>query len=399
MNRIASWLDLPPGHLPTIRRAVGLLLLCVLPEVVFWSHGGPGPYHVPAWRIGGVSVDIPLPPPSLDAALWGIYVVAAGAMLLDFRSRAVPAVAAAILGYYGWRDARACNSSYVQLLFTYLVAFLFARGPVHGTRRLIQCSLTACYAFSVLQKLAMPEWRQGHTLDDILRYGDGVRAIWAPLLRQLAPPAGLVRLLAPGVILVEVFIAGGLWARRTRKAAFALGIALHAGFTLIFHGVDLFAPAMLTGYLAFPDSGEEVPPGPPPRRLEVVLAAAYLAFLIAVPARIYLPPMRPWHLLTHMDHLPWTYSMFAQMDHVDSVEVAYLDRDGSRRVVAPVGRMLEASSDADLHALAREVLREHPDAGEVEVRVRLTVNHRRGLEKLVRAIRGRPPSTIVRECP
>ena len=60
-------------------------------------------------------------------------------MVFAVPGRVLPATAAAILGYYAWRDARACNSSYVQLLFTYLVAFLFATGPVMRARRLIQC--------------------------------------------------------------------------------------------------------------------------------------------------------------------------------------------------------------------------------------------------------------------
>ena len=79
------------------------------------------------------------------------------------------------------------------------------------------------------------------------------------------------------------------------------------------------------------------------------------------------------------------------------VDVNYHDRAGAAHVVEPVGRMLEATSDAELQAMAREVLREHPDAVEVEVRVRLLINHRRGLIKQVTARRGQPPSTIVRE--
>jgi hypothetical protein len=393
----ASWLLLPEGHLPTIRRAVGGLLLCILPEVWFWSHGGPGPYHVPAGRIGGSPIDLPLPPPWLDATLWVLYAAAALAMLSGLKGRAVPAVAAAILAYYGWRDARACNSSYVQLLFTYLVALLFAREPVNAARRLIQCSLTACYAFSVIQKLAMPEWRLGYTLLDLLRHCDGVRAAWVPLLRMVAPPPGLAWVLASGVIGVEAFIAGGLWWRRTRSAAMGLGILLHVGFAAVLPGTEIFAPVMLVGYLAFLDAGPPPGPGARTRRSETILALACLAALLAIPARLYLPPMRPWHLLAHMDHLPWTYSMFSQIDRVDSVDVSYLDRGGSRRAVEPVGRMLEATSDEEVRALARDVLRVHPEAEAVEVRVRLTINHRRGLVKLLTIERGRPPTLIVRQ--
>ena len=193
MNPFARWLDLPDGRLPTMQRAVGALLLIVLSEVTYWSHNGPGPYHVPAFRLNGVSLDLPLPPVWLDGLLWLVYIAAASAMMFGSRSWAWPALAAALLGYYGWRDARACNSAYLHLLFTYLLAFLFASGPVHCARRLIQCSLTACYAFSVIQKSAMPEWRDGHTLANILRHGDGVRPLWVPVLEgwpQLAELRG-----------------------------------------------------------------------------------------------------------------------------------------------------------------------------------------------------------------
>lgn len=392
-DRLRGWLLLSPGQLPMIRRVVGGLLLGVLPEVFFWSHGGPGPYHVPAVRLGGLPVDLPMPPPWLDAALWVGYAVAALSMMLGIPCRVPPAVAAAILGYYGWRDARACNSTYIQLLFTYLIALLFARGPVNAARRLIQCSLTSCYAFSVIQKLAMPEWRLGHTLVDIVEFGDGVRPICLPILRAISPGPGLGWLMAPSVIAVEAFIGAGLWWSRTRKAAMVVGIGLHLGFAALLPGTEIFAPVMFAGYLAFLGDGRPVPRGGSPRGFEVSLALLVLAVMLAIPARIYAPPMRPWHLLAHMDHLPWTFSMFSQMDRIDAVEVAYLDRRGTRHPVEPVGRMLHASSDGEIDALARDVLRLHPDAERVVVDLRLTINHRRVLTKRLEASRGRA-STI-----
>ena len=177
-----------------------------------------------------------------------------------------------------------------------------------------------------------------------------------------------------------------------------VGVMLHFGMTAVLDGISLFAPVVLVGYLAFLDDGPPVAdPAPRPRRVEVALACAYLAMVVFVPGRIYVPPMRPWHLLAHMDHLPWTYSMFSQSDHVDSVEVGYLDREGKRHEVQPVGRMVEATSDGELDAMARAVFREFPEAEEVRVCVRWTVNHRRGLEKQLTARRGRPAVLDVRE--
>jgi hypothetical protein len=378
---------------------VGVLLLCVIPEVHFWSHGGPGPYHVPAMRIGGHPIDLPMPPPWLDSSLWIGYALAALAMVFNVPSRVLPAMAAAILGYYGWRDVRACNSSYVQLLITYLVALLFAREPVCATRRLIQCSLTSCYAFSVFQKLSMPEWRLGYTLLDILGHGDGVRPIWLPILREVSPRSDLGWLMAPMVIGIEALIAAGLWWRPTRKAAMILGAGLHLGFAALFPGTEIFAPVMFAGYLAFIDDGRPAGKEDRPRRFEVPMAFLFLMVMMAIPSRIYVPPMRPWHLLAHMDHLPWTYSMFSQIDRVDAVEVAYFDHQGARHPVEPVGRMLQASSDGEILALAEDVLRRHSEAMKVEADVRLTINHRRVLEKHAETRRGEAPSIRVREIP
>jgi hypothetical protein len=75
------------------------------------------------------------------------------------------------------------------------------------------------------------------------------------------------------------------------------------------------------------------------------------------------------------------------------------DQQGARHPVEPVGRMLQASSDGEIHALARDVLRLHPDAMKVEVYVRLTINHRRVLEKHAEARRGEAPSMRAREIP
>jgi hypothetical protein len=287
----------------------------------------------------------------------------------------------------------------VQLLFTYLVAFLFAREPVSATRRLIQCSLSSCYAFSVIQKLAMPEWRLGYTLLDILEHGEGVRPVWLPILRALSPGHDLGWLLAPAVIAVEAFIGAGLWWSRTRKAAMVVGVGLHLGFAALLPGTELFAPVMFAGYLAFLGEGRSDEREVRPRRFEVPLAFLFLTVMLAIPSRIYLPPMRPWQLLAHMDHLPWTYSMFSQIDRVNAVEVAYLDHRGTRHPVEPVGRMLQASSDGEIRALARDVLERYPEAGQVEVDVRLTINHRRGLDKHLEARRGEATSIRVREIP
>ncbi|WP_435005303.1 hypothetical protein P12x_003198 [Tundrisphaera lichenicola] len=397
LDLLRGWLYLPSGELATIRRVSGGLLLCILPEVWFWSRGGPGPYHVPAFWVGGHPIDLPLPLPWVDAWICAAYVLAALAMIFDRAPQWAPALAASILAYHAWRDVRACNSSYVQLLFFDLIALLFANGPINPARRLIQFGLTCCYGFAVIQKLAMPEWRGGETLLAILAHADGVRPIWVPLLRAMAPGPDLAGFLALVVIGVEAFIGVGLWWARTRKLAMIVGAGLHLGFAAIFPGTEIFAPVMFTGYLAFLGPGSSDLSAIPRRRFEMTLALAFLVAMVAIPARIYVPPMRPWHLLTHMDHLPWTYSMFSQIDRIDSVEVTITDHPGMTRRVEPVGRMLQASSDAEMIALARHVLRSHPGADRAEVVVRLTVNHRRELVKSLRWVRGEVPSIEVRE--
>src|SRR5438270_12645094 len=106
-----QWACAGQGGLPKFRRAVGVLLLLIAPQVFFWSHGGPGPFHVPAWRSGRAIVDLPLPPVAIDLTAWAAYGVAALALILGDRGKAAPAIAAAGLGYYGSRDLHACNAS------------------------------------------------------------------------------------------------------------------------------------------------------------------------------------------------------------------------------------------------------------------------------------------------
>jgi hypothetical protein len=111
-----------------------------------------------------------------------------------------------------------------RLLATLLVAYLiFARSDAVWSvsrrgglvpwwpRLLMMTQLSVCYFFAAASKVS-------------ILFLSGVPLagwVWIPL------PWWMFTLMAFGTVLVELFLTVGLWLRRTRRAAFALGGALH----------------------------------------------------------------------------------------------------------------------------------------------------------------------------
>lgn len=110
---------------------------------------------------------------------------------------------------------------------------LGALGPSAAPRwsaRLMMLQVSAVYFFAALAKLIeTPLWRDGEAVARIFgsdRYGQH-------LLSSLAPaPGPWTVAVGWAVIALELFIALGLWHRRTRLAAAASLVALHLGIAL-----------------------------------------------------------------------------------------------------------------------------------------------------------------------
>jgi hypothetical protein len=394
MASVGRWLTLERGDLPSFRRFVGVLMLFITPVVFSWSHGGPGPYRVPAWWLGATPIALPAPSATVDVLAWSAYAAAALALILGGQGRGGPAVGAAVLAYYGSCDLMACNASYVVMVFGYLVALLFDRDGPSCARRLVQIGVSACYGYSALHKAIHPDWAFGHTLADLFTHEANLRPFWAPLARALPRGDDVYWAPAIGVIAVEAFIAAGLWAERTRRAAVLCGFLLHASFLIVLPGVDVFAPTMMAGLLTFlaltPRAVTEA--GAPPRR-EVALAGVVALVLLAMPARLYLLPGPPSRSLTFYDRSPWSFSMFLFLQEVESVSAEAIGPDGRRDPLPLVGRMPLAGSQKELRAMAAYLLRTHPEAAAIEVRSRLCINHRRHHWEVAEARRRHPLPT------
>jgi hypothetical protein len=185
------------------------------------------------------------PLPALGPALaWGLPAAAALAALalaLGWHSRASAALLAAVLGVALAAD-RQLYSNHLWLLFCLLALLavtdcgaacaLDARrrgGPVRavpaGPARLLQTQLTAVYAFAALAKLN-PDFLSGSVLATHLH------AVGPLALPAALRAAGPLAALAVASVALEAFLAVGLWLRRLRPAAFALGVGLHLAIVL-----------------------------------------------------------------------------------------------------------------------------------------------------------------------
>jgi hypothetical protein len=144
----------------------------------------------------------------------------AGVWLL--RGRHVPVGAALLVGaslgqFIGQPDV---TNSPVALLFWASVIVCVSEGRPHERALLLRVCVTCVYAFAALTKM-----------NPAVLAGDGMvriamtRPHWQWALELLSGPVGVT--LAWVTILVELWLAVGLWFRQTRLATAALGVGLH----------------------------------------------------------------------------------------------------------------------------------------------------------------------------
>lgn len=185
-------------------------------------------------RIAVGMVALPLvestPRPTLAAATVYLVVAAAAGLALALGWHAALAAAlTTVLNVSVFLLDQQTYSSH-RLLTTLLIAYLiFAKsdatwalsrrgGPVPWWPRLLMMTqLTVCYFFAAASKVSL-----------LFLSGAPLAGwIWVPL------PWWMFSLMASGTVLVELFLAVGLWLRRTRRAAFALGGALHLSIVVM----------------------------------------------------------------------------------------------------------------------------------------------------------------------
>ncbi len=135
-------------------------------------------------------------------------------------------------------------------------------GPIRPltAQRLIQVQVSLVYFYAALHK--MNGWfLSGKGLVDFLSVdllqgfsGDLLRAVLTePTLDSLVgvtSDPGVMRWIAYLTVSAELFLACGLWFRRTRPFAIAIGIGLHASIALFLKSAT-FSLAMIASYLLF----------------------------------------------------------------------------------------------------------------------------------------------------
>jgi hypothetical protein len=230
-----------------------------------------------AWRmlsrlLRPLVVRLPLAPwfPVLPAsALWmfiAVWCAAALAFAVGWKTRVAGAVLVLVTGYTLLLDQQTySNHLYLLVLVLLLLTIsdsgaawsLDARG--RAPRRevagwpvlLLKIQVSLVYLFSALAKIT-PQYLAGEILTHSLKQ-EGWSAM--PVAWRTPPAVGI---LAVASIVVELFIAFGLWSRRLRPLAIVTGIGFHL---LILAVVDssrlslaIFALSMFAVYLLFVDA-------------------------------------------------------------------------------------------------------------------------------------------------
>lgn len=117
--------------------------------------------------------------------------------------------------------------------------------PCHGLT-LMRLQVFVIYAQTVILKLASPFWQNGEFMGYYLL---SHMARWPSA--AVLDHEGLLKLATWVALAVELAVPVLLWIRKTRWIGFALGFLLHAGISVVSHGLGLFFATMMMTYLCF----------------------------------------------------------------------------------------------------------------------------------------------------
>lgn len=316
---------------------------------------------------------LPQPPVWLGVIEWSCYVLCSLALVAGLRRRLCYAIPAAILLSNSFIEGRALTS-FIIVLFTYLLAFLFYNKPVNCTRRLIQLSVSICYFFAAANKIH-PEFLSGRTMYDLLHYYWDLRLAFQPFVGSLHFTLEQARVMGLLVIATELFLTLGPWFARTRKPAFAVSIAMHSAISIMLNGLEIYGPILWCGLLSFFDKKSAVPSEPSGSTLKELSAASAIAVLLLfMPLRYYFAPAKLFSM-TFLDRAPWAYTMF--IFHEDSTvrSLRYRDNAGGWHDLPQKFRIAQTASTNDIIALFHYLERQYGQAVEFEVDVDLLRNH------------------------
>ena len=209
---------------------------------------------------------LPVLPPGALRLFLAVWLVAALAFALGWKTRVAGAVLALVTGYALVLDQQT-YSNHLYLLFLVILLLtiadsgaawaLDARG--HATRSevagwpilLLKIQVTIVYVFSAASKIT-PPYLAGEILTRSLKQ-EG----WLAVPETWRTPTAM-SVLAVTSVAVELFIAFGLWAPRLRLAAILAGAGFHVLIIAVLDSsrlsLAIFALAMFAGYVVFPRS-------------------------------------------------------------------------------------------------------------------------------------------------
>ncbi len=208
---------------------------------------------------------VPHPPAGLVPLLMGLWILAALAFTVGFRTRAAGSLLTAILVYVLLLDQQLySNHLYLLAILVFLLTLADAGACAsvdaigRGTRErvpgwpvlLLKLQISIVYGYAVIAKLNA-SFVSGSVLATHLR-PDGPLTVPAPLVTF--PVMYALSLVA---LFTEGFLAVALWLPRARRSAFAVGLALHLGMVVMLSPpfeLTIFALETLALYILFVDA-------------------------------------------------------------------------------------------------------------------------------------------------
>lgn len=378
---------LPEGPMDAISRLTGLLGFFTALEIYNRFCWIRAEYTVQSWWWGDTCLNLPANE-TLATVILAIGTIASIAMTIGCHGKVAPLLVALSFAYVTALDINIAFSHSYFLSIWVCIALFLRRSPESVSRRLIQLSLVACYGFSALQKFLTPEFISGHSLCALVARPSVHRWFSAAVQGMSFNPASW-QTISILVATFELTLALGLCFKKTRTLA-VCGVVIFqlAIFATMTPYIALLHCMIFVCCLAFFDRlpsveflqkrkvGAKTPisvRSGKPGKLYFAGAALVSACFLAFPSRIYLIP-GALSSFSSLDRRPWTFCMYIQAERAYKTTISLRKANGSWESIAPRGRMVFLSSDADMRALAHYIVKAAPPFDEMRIESQYLVN-------------------------
>lgn len=193
---------------------------------------------------------LPVLPSSALRLFIAVWLVAAAAFALGWKTRVAGGVLTLVTGYTLVLDQQT-YSNHLYLLFLVILLLTIADSGAAWAILLLKIQVTIVYFFSAMAKIT-PQYLAGEILIRSLKQ-EG----WLAVPESWRTPAAM-SLLAVTSIAVELFIAFGLWSPRLRLAAIIAGTGFHLLIIAVLDSsrlsLAIFALSMFAVYVLFVDA-------------------------------------------------------------------------------------------------------------------------------------------------